>query len=164
MVRSCGGGGTGFGLRSAISRLARLVDVVRRCCGGTHHQHRAVISSGSTGLSSACRWWTRRCRLSRIAMPTGAAASLLLLLTIMSQSQAPQQNNGDYHPRRHPILGKTGQFPPEVITFRHYEDEHERKIERHKDLWGHKPHMRRIVTKNNTEREKILEKIKGKKF
>ena len=171
MVRLCGGGGRGR--RSAISRLARFVGR-RWCSSAQHHHHGAGVDPTSTGgggcCFSACRWWTRpgssvRCRLSRIAMPTGAAASLLLLLTIMSQSQAPQQsgNLGDFHPGRLPTLGKSGQLPPEVITYRHY-DELLRKAEKSEDVWDHKISIRRIASKNNTQKEKTTEKSEGKLF
>ena len=149
--------------------------VLRRCGCGCCRLHGTLpfsitgtatdtgYSSGGGGSTSghlltACsRLIFGRRRLSRIAMPTGAAASLLLLLTIMSQSQAPQQDQlGDFHPRRIPALGKNGQFPPEVVTYRYYQLPQD-KIERRKDEWDHPRKFRRAESKY-----KDKEKIGGK--
>ena len=170
MVTLCGGGGGGGRLRSAISRTVRFV--LRRCgCGCCRHYGTLPFSitgadtggsgGGSTGhLLTVCRLIFGRRRLSRIAMPTGAAASLLLLLTIMSQSQAPQQDQlGHFHPRRIPTFGKNGQFPPEVVAYRHYEELPRDKIERKPDEWDHPRKLRRAESKY-----KEKDKIGGKSF
>ena len=165
MVTLCGGGGGGGRLRSAISRTVRFV--LRRCgCGYgggcCTYQGTLLFSTtgkdtgGSTGhLLTVCRLIFGRRRLSRIAMPTGAAASLLLLLTIMSQSQAPQQDHlGDFHPRRTPALGKSGQLPPEVVPYRHYEELPKDKMVRKIDEWDHPRKIRRAESKYK-EKDKI---------
>ena len=170
MVTLCGGGGGGGRQRSAISRAVRFV--LRRCgcvCRGGHrtlpfrttNTDTGGSGGGSTGhLLTVCRLIFGRRRLSRIAMPTGAAASLLLLLTIMSQSQAPQQDHlGDFHPRRIPTLGKNGQFPPEVVTYRQYEEIPKDKIERNPDEWDDPRKLRRAESKY-----KEKDKIGGKFF
>lgn len=136
-------------LPAVSRRLLRWSSQLTRSCASEHNQHKRTLlfTSGSP--------WCKRWSFTRLTMPMGAAAVLLLLLTIMSQSHAPRQNNKDYqedaeydldHYFANHLRDEGRPFGPDIATKTYDPQKPVRPVRRKVDTWGHLRKIRRTAS------------------